>query len=166
LYHDRGFGKRQIHAAEGKRQRPPQADAMPDALTKVDAFLAFGGGSANGPHGRRDLRRGEVYAIAYDQPARRVVIVSSDDLNAAERDFVKVVMITNTAPPQGAGAFSVAAATLENAGDVTGYIMCDSLTNLARSYFTGLKPRHQFRGGDVLRIDAALQAALDLSASV
>jgi mRNA-degrading endonuclease toxin of MazEF toxin-antitoxin module len=149
----------------GKSERPRQADAMPDALTKVDAFLAFASGKPNPAQPRRDLRRGEVYKIVYDQPARRVVIVSSDDVNAASRDFVKIVMITNTAPPEDAGRFSVDVSALADAGDITGFIMCDSLTSLSRSYFAGLTPQHVFRGGDLERIDAALMVVLGISAS-
>jgi mRNA-degrading endonuclease toxin of MazEF toxin-antitoxin module len=136
-----------------------------NALTKVDAFLAFANGGSKRPHARRDLRRGEVYKIAYDMPARRVVIVSSDDVNAADRDFVKVVMITNTAPPAGAGKFSVAVSTLADAGALTGFIMCDSLTSLPRHYFEGLSSLHAFGGGDLGTIDAALKAALGINAS-
>jgi mRNA-degrading endonuclease toxin of MazEF toxin-antitoxin module len=134
-----------------------------DASAKVDAFLAFAHGGARQPQGRRDLRRGEVYAIAYDMPARRVVIVSSDELNAADRDVVKVVLITNTAPPASAGRTSVDVATLANAGGITGFIMCDSLTSLSRRHFDGLTPQHTFAGTDVARIDAALKAVLGVA---
>jgi mRNA-degrading endonuclease toxin of MazEF toxin-antitoxin module len=136
-----------------------------DALTKVDAFLAFANGGSKRPQARRDLRRGEVYKIAYDQPARRVVIVSSNALNAAGRDFVKVVMITNTAPPHGAGGFCVDVATLTDAGALTGFVMGDSLTSISRGYFAGLTPVHAFGGRDLARIDAAVNSALGISAS-
>jgi mRNA-degrading endonuclease toxin of MazEF toxin-antitoxin module len=134
-----------------------------DASSKVDSFLAFAG--PGGPSQRGDLRRGEVYVIRYDMPARRIMIVSSDDLNAANRDFVKVVMITNTAPPPGAERFSVAVATLHDAGELTGFIMCDSLTSLPRGYFDGLTRLHVFRGDDSEKIDAALKASLGIPQS-
>jgi mRNA-degrading endonuclease toxin of MazEF toxin-antitoxin module len=136
-----------------------------DALTKVDAFLAFATGGSKKPDVRRDLRRGEVYKIAYDQPARRVVIVSSDEINSADRDFVKVVMITNTAPPHSAAGFSVDVSTLANTGALTGFVMGDSLTSLSRSYFAGLSSVHAFSGRDLAKINAALKAALGISAS-
>jgi mRNA-degrading endonuclease toxin of MazEF toxin-antitoxin module len=131
-----------------------------DALAKVDSFLALA--SPGGPSPRRDLRRGEVYKIAYDRPARRVVIVSSDDVNSADREFVKVVMITNTALPQGAERFSVAVTTLHDAGGLTGFIMGDSLTSVPRRHFDGLTRVHAFHGSDLEKIDAALKASLGI----
>lgn len=141
----------------------PRMERTSDATTKVDAFLAFAHGGTKRPDGRRDLRRGEVYAVAYDMPARRLVIVSADDVNAADRDFVKVVMITNTAPPASAGRFAVDVSTLAGQGGLTGFIMCDSLTSLPRTHFAGLTPLHTFGGSDVARIDAALKAVLGIA---
>jgi mRNA-degrading endonuclease toxin of MazEF toxin-antitoxin module len=115
---------------------------------------------------RTDLRRGEVYPIDLDKPGRRVLIVSSDLVNAADRPTVIIVPLTNTKPVGVGVPMSVDANHLRSPRHgLTGFFRCDQINQVERTKFDRAPRLAKLLPSDMNLVDAAIRHALEISDS-